>query len=338
MENVIPWRWLTRPVPQPDAIEEKHLYSVTAPWFLREHPGLSPGEKLPFGLCYIDWVALKRQLQPGDELWEYDSRIEPGNVPEVSGIVLLREGCIPAQVELHQHHDQFDWRLEDMAFLPTPGSGDYDDGTGLPLVFTYFQGLPAEIHRFEETPGPCALCGRVAKGFALDYADCPELCPEPYRQSTDQRGGKHGCCLCLGAGRFGFSHDTELGLVTEIGLVDFEEIETPLQPEGFRMEAIPELHRTPEYSSAQQALWLVHCNDFMVFQGTWDPAHFFRHAPDGDGKALFLQIAGPDWANCWDIGPSRIFGGYSPYAWGDAQCYVFECRHCRVRRAHFDWY
>jgi len=40
----------------------------------------------------------------------------------------------------------------------------------------------------------------------------------------------------------------------------------------------------------QQELWLTHCNDFMIYKGTWEPKDFIANRKSGNGKALFLEM------------------------------------------------
>lgn len=55
------------------------------------------GKELPLAPDFPDWVALKRQLQPDDELWTFDS---PKRFWHEGmgwrGIVLVRSGCYVA--------------------------------------------------------------------------------------------------------------------------------------------------------------------------------------------------------------------------------------------------
>ena len=126
----------------------------------------------------------------------------------------------------------------------------------------------------------CSLCGQPGRCFALDHVISSEL-------SEQERPGKIGCSDCLRRDRFGFAHDTEIGIITEDGWLAFDEPDdepsrvfvvagdgkavagsgpliSPPRPtvsEG----AVAELRRTPSFSSWQDISWPVHCNDFMAF-------------------------------------------------------------------------
>jgi hypothetical protein len=207
------------------------------------------------------------------------------------------------------------------------------EGDGF-VIFTYFRGPQSEMFELTRVDVPCALCGLVGRCFALDSTHCPELHPRP--RGMDRRGGKYGCFDCLRVGRFEFWHDTEVGFLSEDGLEPSRSHSQPVTsalPEA----AIVELRRTPQYKSCQQELWLVHCNDFMGYEGAWEPTDFHRNAADGDGRALFMQMA-PDYADMWDGAVEKVPGENTPTGWGDAGCYAFQCLHCSERRAHCDWY
>ena len=194
-----------------------------------------------------------------------------------------------------------------------------------PMQFKYFAGSIADMGGFAGETKPCSLCGRGGPCFELDEAICPEL-PE------DERAGKIGCFDCLRAGRFEFRHGTEIGMVTEDGLIA-EQTGEPYLPEGFPESALVELRRTPRVATNQEEVWLTHCNDFMAYQGVWNPSDFYDHAPDGDGRALFLEMTDPDgqslWDDCW-YDRSRPLGyWYGTY-------YVFKCLHCGKLRGNWD--
>jgi hypothetical protein len=126
----------------------------------------------------------------------------------------------------------------------------------------------------------CSLCGQPGRCFALDHVISSEM-------SEQERQGKVGCIDCLRRDRFGFVHDTDVGMITEDGLLTFGELDdkpkrvfvvgddgqtiadivplvSPPQPHVPK-EAIAELRRTPSFSSWQEISWPVHCNDFMAY-------------------------------------------------------------------------
>lgn len=68
----------------------------------------------------------------------------------------------------------------------------------------------------------------------------------------------------------------------------------------------------------------------MVYEGTWTPADFVDHAPDGDGRALFLTMT-DELTHLWDdsVESDTQTEWYAAY-------YVFRCRRCSMRRGNWD--
>lgn len=172
----------------------------------------------------------------------------------------------------------------------------------------------------------CNLCGRRDVCFELDFADCPEL-------DDSQKEGKVGCLECLKEGRFLFRNDIENWR------------------DDFAAEVLAELARTPEIATWQDGFWLTHCNDIMVYQGTWEPEDFYKNAPDGDGRALFMEMT--DEGQClWEnalkcqFELDRCLPKHDRFllkdkdkmrlrSWG-ATYYVFKCLHCGKLRGYWD--
>jgi hypothetical protein len=191
------------------------------------------------------------------------------------------------------------------------------------MQFEYFQGPEAEMAMLVGDR-VCSLCGRGGQTFSLEFTICPEL-------SESARGDKVGCVSCLKAGRFEFWHDTEVGLLDESGLKHvYRHNQEP--PADFPQRSLVELRRTPQIVTWQQEIWLTHCRDFMIYQGTWEPADFYANDPDGDGRALFVQMT-TEYSNLWDdsVGPSepRLESWHATY-------YVFRCRQCGALRGNWD--
>ena len=129
----------------------------------------------------------------------------------------------------------------------------------------------------------CDLCGDTGACFSLDRS----MNPPP--------GASSGCFGCLKAGRFGFFHVTEVGYLDRDGLTNYDDeppeprrllvvgpdgdaelrpgaaIPAP-QPVVPPPSAVEELRRTPDFPTWNEVPWLVHCSDFMVYMGTWQPA------------------------------------------------------------------
>lgn len=193
------------------------------------------------------------------------------------------------------------------------------------MPFKYFAGPTSEMAGLCNEQCACYFCGHVSACFALDFAVCPTL-------KGDERRGQVGCIDCLQAGRFEFSHDTEVGVLDQSGLKHVYKDNKPA-PAGFSMPALGELRRTPRIVTWQQELWLTHCNDFMTYQGTWEPEDFHRHSPTGDGKKLFLEMTDEWYQHLWDA--SLRPGQTKPTGW-HATYYVFKCGHCGTLRGNWD--
>ena len=193
-----------------------------------------------------------------------------------------------------------------------------------PMQLKYFAGPITDMADLTGETRPCSFCGQRRPCFELSDAICPEL-PEDAGESMI------GCLDCLRAGRFEFRHGTEFGMLTEEGLID-ERTEEPSLSKRLSEAALVELRRTPRIATNQDEIWLTHCNDFMAYQGTWNPSDFYGNAPDGDGKALFLEMTDHD-QDLWDDSISdpsgRVTSWYATY-------YVFKCLHCGKLRGYWD--
>lgn len=213
------------------------------------------------------------------------------------------------------------------------------------MRFIYFEGPDEQMCGLSDAEMPCAYCGRMARAFALDVADCREPLPSGTAASPaqaakwDRREGRHGCYDCLRSGRFEFTHATEVGfLLSPDSISPFEDDgEPPLPPASFPQSAIVELRRTPRFpiwQDEERSPWLVHCNDFMVYLGTWAPADFLRHAANGDGRGPFLEMTRPEQAGLWDFAAQDREEEH-PSDWY-ATYYAFRCRHCGKLRGQWD--
>ncbi len=85
-----------------------------------------------------------------------------------------------------------------------------------------------------------------------------------------------------------------------------------------------ELLHTPGYSTWQGESWRFHCDQPMIYLGTWDPDEFQRQAPDGDGRALFDRLL-PGEDALWDGRMHDV-----------TAVYVFRCPQCSQLAAHWD--
>jgi uncharacterized protein CbrC (UPF0167 family) len=115
----------------------------------------------------------------------------------------------------------------------------------------------------------------------------------------EEKEGKIGCYDCLRKGEFEFWHDSEFGMLDENGLtkVYSQSVENTPKLED---KTLIELKRTPQIVTNQQEIWLTHCNDFMIYKGTWEPLDFYKNSANGMGgiTARRTDIA----KSCVDIG------------------------------------
>lgn len=211
----------------------------------------------------------------------------------------------------------------------------------MPMEFRYFRAPDSEMRRFLGG-GVCSLCGQQGPCFALDNVISREF-------SEEKRQGKIGCYDCLRRDRFGFMHGTDIGVITEDGLLTFDEPDdgpkrifvvtddgetvtgnVPLisQPcPSVSEEAIAELRRTPSFSTWQDFSWPIHHNDFMAYLGIWEPEDFEQLSASGNGRELFLEIVDPDLHDLWPTDQLTNFRD---------NFIVFECLHCSTKTALFD--
>ena len=211
--------------------------------------------------------------------------------------------------------------------------------------------------------GICSICHQNSEVcFKLDIGcdviqACPQCGVENGLDASDQEDcacrkcgssvpfpdvdGELICCYgCLRGGRAAITKDTVLGMISwehaieglthgRPGLKhpDFELV--PTDSDWVRAK-IPqammfELLRTPTYSSIQGDQWQFCCKQPMIFLGEWTRDDFRRHAPDGNGQALFHQIV-------QDIVP----GLWEDQLHDETGIYVFRCPACSRLTAHWD--
>jgi uncharacterized protein CbrC (UPF0167 family) len=191
--------------------------------------------------------------------------------------------------------------------------------------FVYFEGPVSDMAGRVENAAVCTLCGRLGVCFDLGRTSSPAL-------SDREKDAGHGCVDCLHQGKFEFWHDTEHGLLDQEGFRILYKDHLPA-PSGFSKAVQQELRRTPRICTWQQERWLAHCEDFMVFIGTWEPEGFHRHARDHDGRALFMAMTAPDLQHLWDDSLPEKGGRVTSW---HATYYAFRCRHCAVFRGNWD--
>jgi uncharacterized protein CbrC (UPF0167 family) len=193
------------------------------------------------------------------------------------------------------------------------------------MIFKYFKGPIDEMSDLVIEHSVCSICGKTDHCFELDYTITNVF-------SDDEKDGKFGCYSCLKEGRFEFWHDTEFGMLDENGLSKVYKHNMD-NPPLIAIEKLVELRRTPQIISWQQELWLTHCDDFMVYKGTWEPKDFYSNSKDGDGKALFMSMTNEELNHLWDDSlpenETLLEEWYPTY-------YVFRCSHCGKMRGNWD--
>ncbi len=211
----------------------------------------------------------------------------------------------------------------------------------MPIEFRYFRAPEAEMG-FLPGNRVCSLCGQSGRCFALDDLISAEL-------SEEERRGIIGCYECLRRDRFGFMHGTEVGLITEEGLISYDEQDDSpkrvfvvasdggavadsaphIHPPRLRIadEAIAELRRTPSFSTWQEVIWPGHCNDFMAYLGIWGPEDFAAASPEGLGRPLFLDMVDSFLHSRWPEDQGPRFG---------ENIVAFQCLHCQTRTGIWD--
>src|SRR5688572_28314468 len=142
------------------------------------------------------------------------------------------------------------------------------------MEFRYFKGPTQDMSQLLDGAHTCSICGNIGSAcFSLDYTITDIF-------AEDVKEGKIGCIKCLREGKFEFWHDTEFGMLDEKGLTKVYNHNMDNPPE-IEDEKKNELKRTPQIITWQQELWLTHCNDFMIYKGTWEPGDFYRNSKNG---------------------------------------------------------
>ncbi len=205
------------------------------------------------------------------------------------------------------------------------------------LDFRYFKGPESEMRGLLPGLRQCSLCGSSGRCFDLERAMSPE------------RLGPRGCVDCLRSGRFGFFHVTDAGYLTDDGLTWFgdpprgparvfissaaglaEEVQVPrpLVVPTPTPAAVEELRRTPNFPTCNEVPWPVHCGDFMIYLGPWQPADVAA-AADRAGlapDAFYAAMVEPDFRDLWPPAGTE-WGMHFP---------VFTCTGCMQYRGIVD--
>jgi uncharacterized protein CbrC (UPF0167 family) len=142
------------------------------------------------------------------------------------------------------------------------------------------------------------------------------------------------CCLdCLSKNDIRFTHDSEYGPVTS------DELSPELEDIGdikkhVSEKSIKELLITPEFTNIQGGAWKIHCNDFMIFRGIWEPSDFTENSNERNGKKLFMDMTDEESNQIWD--EYELIDSEIENTWEDIQYYAFECCHCGKLRGYWD--
>lgn len=265
------------------------------PFPVKDHP--EDGWRLPGD---PDWMAMGIPCKE----WQSNVLALPSPKNERTGSHPVQNGLVPSGMP--------------KGIMPPPAMAGS-------ISFKYFASSLSDMAGFVGEIKTCSLCGQQGPCFELEHAICPEL-------PQGKREGKTGCYDCLRTGRFEFWHYTERGSLHKQGLRS--ELTNRLYlPEGFAEESLIELRRTPRIACNQKERWLVHCYDFMVYQGVWSPPDFYEHDPDGDGRALFMNMTDADnqslWDDSWYDRTERLSDWHATY-------YVFRCLYCGKLRGNWD--
>jgi uncharacterized protein CbrC (UPF0167 family) len=146
-----------------------------------------------------------------------------------------------------------------------------------------------------------------------------------------ERGMEYVCLECLKAGQFNFTHNTDYGLVVNEDIPD--DVQDIDASKKVNSTVFSEMLHTPNYSSMQGEEWKCHCNDFMDYKGTWEAPDFTRNSPTGNGKELFLSMAG-EINNLWD--DFELKDDETESTWSEALFHIFECRHCKIKLGYWE--
>jgi uncharacterized protein CbrC (UPF0167 family) len=191
------------------------------------------------------------------------------------------------------------------------------------MRFEYFQGPISDMAMLCKEEKKCSICNSTGNCFELGTAII---------QSEEASEAGYGCMECLSNGKFEFWHDTDIGVLDEKGLSKAYKHNQP-PPSNFPEAALVALRRTPQIATWQQELWLSHCNDFMAYQGTWQPEDFFKQSANGDGHALFIKMTDKEYTHLWE---SSLPNGETVLKAWHATYYTFKCRHCGKLRGNWD--
>ncbi len=190
----------------------------------------------------------------------------------------------------------------------------------------------------------CPECG-AANGLDVDNKSgvpcrvCETVVDLPDRVAAKKE--PKTCYHCLRAGKAALTKATEFGLVSwdqafsgvtngvpGLRQDQFEPVVLDAEENwlGVKLpqEIMFELLRTPTYGTWQGERWLFCCRNPMTYVGEWQRRQFNDNAADGNGEQLYYSVVEGVPTDSWDALGQRI------------AVYVFACKQCGRRRAHWD--
>ena len=155
------------------------------------------------------------------------------------------------------------------------------------------------------------------------------------------------CLRCLLEKKYAFEQQVEGGLLNKDGIflesekypylkdsIDYSENLLPKEKRllAIKESNIKELMHSPPFSTYHGAVWLTHCNDFMIYIGNWKHENFVAKSPNGNGKEYFDEIL--DNYNGDDFYEKQFSPTKSEHA--QSLFYAFECSTCKIHRGYVE--
>jgi len=175
----------------------------------------------------------------------------------------------------------------------------------------------SDLNGFQYRKNECPRCNKTSSKFAI----------------TPERNVDYSsiCIECISSAELKFSHDTEFGILSN----------RPIRPELADMYvgsdipklALKRMSNTPEYYTIQGLSWLCHCNDFMVYKGTWEPIDFRNPLSRISSRELFVSMTEVGNSLWDDLGFDE---NETEATWPDILYHSFECRHCKCKRGKWE--
>jgi hypothetical protein len=139
------------------------------------------------------------------------------------------------------------------------------------------------------------------------------------------------CLECLKKNNGNFFHSTELGYVFNTPIDD--SLKDSNAHDKVSESSFREMQLTTHYVTLQGEEWKCHCDDFMMYKGTWEAPDFTENSVNGNGKELFLSMT-DEINNLWD--DFELNDNETESTWSDVLYHVFECRHCKIKLGYWE--